>query len=256
MNTVNTSSPRGTIIKVPDATPGLLLLNGRQYAFTLEGVWRSAVAPAPNQSVTVELDGTGALLSITVVDQAQVAKEKLAELSGVAQERGKVVAGQIQTGISALAARMGAVTLSIAVLIWIVWFFIRAASVGGGGEDVASYTFWKLIGTNFSDQMSMVDGGHARGWLRFIGFAAIVAPFLVPFIRESWARYLNAAPLAAVLLGWFVIHENMASTFGQMGADNPFSYKWGFYLLLAACLALAANALKKGTVYSSQGSAA
>jgi hypothetical protein len=190
------------------------------------------------------------------VDQAQVAKEKLAELSGVAQERGKVVAGQIQTGISALAARMGAVTLSIAVLIWIVWFFIRAASVGGGGEDVASYTFWKLIGTNFSDQMSMVDGGHARGWLRFIGFAAIVAPFLVPFIRESWARYLNAAPLAAVLLGWFVIHENMASTFGQMGADNPFSYKWGFYLLLAACLALAANALKKGTVYSSQGSAA
>jgi hypothetical protein len=255
MNTVNPSLPRGTLIKVPDATPGLLLLNGRQYAFTLEGVWRSAVAPAPNQSVTVELDGTGALVAITVVDQGQIAKEKLAELSGVAQERGKVVAGQIQTGISALAARMGAVTLSIAVLIWIVWFFIPAAAVGGVGEDVASYTFWKLIGTNFSDQMSMMDGGHARGWLRLIGFAAIVAPFAAPFIRASWSRYLNAAPLAAVLLGWLVIHQNMAGTFGQMGADNPFSYRWGFYLLLAACLALAVNALKKGAVYSSQGSA-
>jgi hypothetical protein len=254
MNTVNTSGPRGTIIKVPDATPGLLLLNGKQYAFTLEGIWRSAVAPAPNQSVTVELDSTGAVLSISVVDQGQIAKEKLAEFSGVAQERGKVVAGQIQTGIGALAARMGAVTLSIAVLIWIVWFFIPAAGVGGGGEDVASYTFWKLIGTNFSDQMSMMGGGHARGWLRFIAFAAIVAPFLAPFIRESWSRFLNAAPLAVVLLGWLVIHQNMAATFGQMGADNPFSYRWGFYLLLAACIALAANALKKATLYSTRSS--
>src|ERR1700689_4716837 len=106
MNTVNTGSPRGTIIKVPDATPGLLLLDGRQYAFTLEGVWRSPVAPAPNQAVIVELDSTGALVSITVVDQAHVAKEKLAEMSDVAQEKGKVVAAQIQSGIGALAARM------------------------------------------------------------------------------------------------------------------------------------------------------
>jgi hypothetical protein len=102
----------------------------------------------------------------------------------------------------------------------------------------------------------MMDGGHARGWLRFIGFAAIVAPFLAPFIRERWSRFLNAAPLAVVLLGWLVLHENMASTCGQMGADNPFSYKWGFYLLLAACLALAANALKKGAAYPTRGSAA
>jgi hypothetical protein len=90
-----------------------------------------------------------------------------------------------------------------------------------------------------------MDGGHARAWLRIIGFCAIVAPFLAPFIRETWSRYLNAAPLAVVLLGWLVLHENMAGSLGQMGADNPFSYQWGFYLLLAACLALAANALKK-----------
>jgi hypothetical protein len=247
MNTANTSSPRGTIIKVPDATPGLLLLNGRQCSFTLEGVWRSAVAPAPNQSVIVDLDSAGAPLSITVVDQQQIAKEKLAELSGVAGERGKVLLVQIQNLLSVLAARMGAVTLGVAVLIWIAWFLIRAAGIGGGGEDVASYTFWKLIGTNLADQGSVIDGGHARGWLRIIGFCAIVAPFLAPFIRETWSRYLNAAPLAVVLLGWFVLHENMAGGLSEMGQDNPFSYKWGFYLLLAACLVLAANALKKPT---------
>jgi hypothetical protein len=248
MNTVNTNSPRGTIIKVPDATPGLLLLNGQQYAFALEGVWRSAVAPAPNQFVSVELDIAGAPISIAVVDPQQIAKEKLAEFSGVAQERGKVVAGQIQNGIRALAARMGAVTLSIAVLIWIIWFLVHAAGVGGGGADIASYTFWTLIGTDFNDQISVMGGGHARTWLRIIGFCAIAMPFLAPFIRETWSRYLNAAPLAIVVLAWLVLHENMADSLGQMGADNPFSYKWGFYLLLVACLALAANALKKPAI--------
>ena len=248
MNTPNTSSARGTIIKVPDATPGLLLLDGGQYAFTLEGVWRSAMAPAANQSVIVELDSADAVLSITVVDQQQIAKEKLAELSGVAKVQGKVVAAQIESVIRALAARMGSATLGIAVLIWITWFLFHAAGVGEGGVDMGSYTFWKLIGTNFADQVSVMDPGHARGWLRLLGFVAIVAPFLAPFIREAWSRYLNAAPLAVVLLAWIVLHANMAGTFGQMGADNPFSYKWGFYLLLAACLALAAKVLKKPAV--------
>jgi hypothetical protein len=41
---------RSTIVKVPDASPGLLFLNGQQKPFTLEGVWKSPVAPAPNSS--------------------------------------------------------------------------------------------------------------------------------------------------------------------------------------------------------------
>jgi len=31
---------------------------------------------------------------------------------------------------------------------------------------------------------SVMDAGHARAWLRIIGFCALVAPFLAPFIRE------------------------------------------------------------------------
>jgi hypothetical protein len=245
MNAVNSNSTRGTIIKVPDATPGILLVNGKQYSFTLEGVWNSAVAPAPNQVVVVEIGSTGVVSSITVVDQQQIAKEKFAELSGVAQERGKVVAAQLQSGVGALAARMGAVALAAAVVIWVTWFLIPAAGIGGGGEQVASWTFHTLLGTNLADPSSMENAGHSRGFLRFIGFLAILAPFLAPFIRTPWSRYLNVAPLAIVVLGWIVIHENMSGTFGAMGADNPFSYKWGFYVLVAACLVLASGALKK-----------
>jgi len=245
MNVDNFSKPRGVVIKVPDATPGILSVNGKQYFFVLEGVWKSAIAPAPNQAVTVELDSAGELTSVTVIDPQQLAKERLAELGGVAQERGKEIAGQIQTGVGALAARMGAVTLGAAVVIWITWYLLPAAGLAGGGEDVASFTFRTLLGTNLADQSSMVNPGHARALLRFIGLVAIAVPFAAPFIRTTWSRYLNAAPLAAVLLGWVVIHENEASALGQLGADNPFSFKWGFYLLLAACLVLASSALKK-----------
>jgi len=245
MNAVNPTATRGTIIKVPDATPGILLISGKQYSFTLEGVWNSAVAPAPNQVVTAEISSTGVVTSITIVDQQQIAKEKFAELSGVAQERGKVVAGQIQQGIGALAARMGPVALAAAVVIWICWYLLPVAGVGGGGEQVASWTYHNLLGTNLTDPGAMSEGTTSRGFFRFLGFIAIVAPFLVPFIRTPWSRYLNAAPLAIVVIGWLVIHQSMASTFAQMGADNPFSYKWGFYLLVVACLVLATGALKK-----------
>ena len=33
---VNINNARGTVIKVPDATPGILSVGGKQYLFTLE----------------------------------------------------------------------------------------------------------------------------------------------------------------------------------------------------------------------------
>src|SRR5713101_2041029 len=107
MNTAVVTKSRGTIIKVPDATPGILFANGQQQYFTLERVWKSPVAPAANQTVDLEFDGAGALTAMTVVDQQQLSKEKLNQLSGVAQERGKEAAKLAQQGIGALAARMG-----------------------------------------------------------------------------------------------------------------------------------------------------
>ena len=51
MSVVLTS--RGTVIKVPDATPGLVIVKGVQKSFTLEGLWRSPVAPAPQDVVSL-----------------------------------------------------------------------------------------------------------------------------------------------------------------------------------------------------------
>jgi hypothetical protein len=245
MNATMSHKLRGAVIKVPDATPGILSIGGRQQAFSLDGVWRSAVAPAPNQTVEVELDNAGTLVSVRVLDQQQLVQERLAAIGGVAQEHGKEIAAHLQRLTSALAARMGMATLASAVLVWIAWYLLPAAGISGAGESIASFSFHTLLGTNLADQSSLMDPGHGRALLRYFGFVAILAPFAAPFIKTPWSRFLNAAPLAAVLIGWIVIHENLASSLGQLGADNPFAFKWGFYLLLAACVALALNALKK-----------
>lgn len=86
------SRMRGTIVKVPDATPGLVMISGQQKQFTLEGIWKSPVAPAANQTVDVDLSASGAVIAVTVVDVQQLAREQMKQLGGVAQERGKEAA--------------------------------------------------------------------------------------------------------------------------------------------------------------------
>src|SRR5215469_263244 len=78
---------RGTIIKVPDVSPGLVIANNNQRQFTLEGVWKSTTAPATNQTVDIELDAADNIASIAVVDAAQLARERFHELSGKVGEK-------------------------------------------------------------------------------------------------------------------------------------------------------------------------
>jgi hypothetical protein len=242
---------RSTIVKVPDATPGLLFLNGQQMQFTLEGVWKSPVAPAANMTVDVDLDGTGAIAAITVVDSQQLAKERMTQLSGVAQERGKEAAKLAQQGIRALAARMGKMALGAATLLWVSWFFFPAASVEGGGPAPISLTFWNLLGTDFNNPESILSGGNNHGFFAFLGFLCIAAPFAAPFIRVAWSKYLNAAPLAFFLIGFLTIYLNVNKAFGDMvkaGIASPFSWSWGLFVVGLAALVLAAGALKKPAI--------
>ncbi len=249
MNNANASKSRGTIIKVPDATPGIIFANGQQQFFTLERVWKSPVAPAANQTVDVEFDSAGVLTAMTVVDQQQLNKERLTQLGGAAQERGKEAAKLAKQGIGALAARMGAVALGAAVLLWVAWFLIPAASVAGGGTESVSFTFWNLLGTDFNNPESILNRGSDHGLFGFLGLIAIAAPFAAPFIRAAWSKYLNAAPLVYFVIGFLAIYVNENRAIGDLtktGVPNPLSWAWlGIFVLVIAAAVLAAGALKK-----------
>jgi hypothetical protein len=62
-------------LRDPRTGPGLLMIDGRQYWFGMEGVWKSEVPPKPGLAVDVELDRTGQVLAITAVSESTAAKQ-------------------------------------------------------------------------------------------------------------------------------------------------------------------------------------
>jgi hypothetical protein len=241
MTTEPGGKSRGTIIKVPDASPGLLFVNGEQKSFTLSGVWQCPTAPAANMIVDVQLDASNSVVAITPVDSAQARKEQLSHAGAVAQEQGKHAAELAKKGFGALVARMGIVALGATVLLWISWFFLPAISV----PPLLSMTFWDLLGFDFSSTLGMLSGS-SHGFFAFIGLLCIAAPFAAPFWKHPYSRYLNALPLAFILIEFIRVLIAAHDVVGAMpGGESPFSYGAGLYLLGLSSLVLAALALKK-----------
>lgn len=265
MRTESGSRVRGTIIKVPGSSPGLLFANGGQKPFALEGVWKSPVAPAANMTVEVEFDASGAIRAVAVVDPQQLARERMNQLSGAAQEHGKQAAELAKQGVGVLAARMGKVQLGAAAAIWLAWFFLPAMSIDFIVKK--SFTFWDLLGIDLSNpQWAAASTSH--GLFALLGVVAIAAPFAVPFLKDPRAKFLNAAPLAFLALTGLKIKWDISSAvsqptkamggrnaemgqfFSQMAESamkemmNVVSVGFGTYVLVAACLVLALYALK------------
>lgn len=258
MNAEGGSRARGTVVKVPDTSPGLLFLNGQQQPFDLGGIWKSPVAPAVNMVVDVDIDGKGGIVALSVVDSQQLAKEKLDQFSGVAQERGKQAAEIAKQGVGALAARMGQVALGATVLLWIAWFFLPSFSINMI-IDSKSFTYWEFLGIDLGRTMAGFSVDH--GFFSIIGLLAIIAPFAAPFISHPKAKFLNAAPLTYLVLAflkfrWDISHAlgQSAKEMGQFGEEmakaasqamnDMISTSWGLYVLVLAAIVIAVYAIK------------
>lgn len=257
MVTATATRSRGTIIKVPDTTPGLLMIEGQQLTFMLEGRWKSPVAPAANMVVEVDLNDAGVVSAITVVDSQQLAKEKFDQFSGLAQQHGKEAAAIARQGVGALAVRMGTPTLIAAVALWVAWFFLPTVSVEFFLVS-RSFTFWQILGLNEAALSNASASDH--GLFALIGLVAIAAPFAVPFLRHPRAKLLNAAPLVylvAAIIG-LLLRINSATSGAGAGSEiargmarevasaawEALSIGLGTYVLLAATGFLAYQAYK------------
>jgi hypothetical protein len=63
---------RGKILRQPGQGPGIVMIEGQQFRFQLEGVWQSDIAPQPGQAVEVYLDHELQVIGLSVVTEAQV----------------------------------------------------------------------------------------------------------------------------------------------------------------------------------------
>jgi hypothetical protein len=242
---------RGTIIKTPDSSSGLLVVDGQQKSFTLEGVWKSPVAPAINMAVNVEFDHAGFIAGLTAIDPQQAAREKLGQIGGVAQEHGKVAVEKARQGVGALAVRMGKATLVAATLIWIAWFFTPALTMREEISNVSkSFTFWDLVGLD--PNTNIVTSPASHGLFGLLGLLVIAAPFASPFIRNPKAKYLYAMPLGYLLIAVFVIWSDFNAFFRHIGGSVAEAMKWlsfsfgyGAFVIVIASLFLATRTLKQ-----------
>lgn len=213
--TTNTAAARGTIIKVPDATPGLVIVNGSQKPFVLEGVWRSPVAPAPNMTVDVELDAGGGIVGIDAVDSQKLAREKLDQIGSIAQQQGKEAAEIAKQGVGALATRMGTAALVATVVLWVAWFFLPAVTIEFFLLN-RSFTFWEFLALDMTNPQSPTG---SRGLLGLLGMLCLLGPVARPFVQHAKARYLNAAPLAFIVVSSLLVYWQLSRGGGEIG-DN------------------------------------
>lgn len=273
MSTSIGSKLRGTIIKTPDGGPGLLMVDGRQKSFALEGVWTSPVAPAANMTVDVELNEAGDVAGLAAVDPQQLAREKMEQFGAIAHEQGKQAAAMARQGVGELAGRMGKLALGCTIVLWVAWFAFPAISFSTAALGVPvmrSFTLWEYQGVYWSPgtipPQLQADGFPlpSHGAMSLLGLLLIAAPLAAPFLRDWRARFLDGEPLAYLVVlflkyQWDVHRatENVNALarndrfVGGMVAEQlkaalqGTSWEFGAYVLAVASLVLAARVFRR-----------
>lgn len=247
---------RGKVLRDANAGPGLLMVGGQQYPFSLNGLWKSEMPPKPGMVVEVEFEEDGKIHAISAVAESQLAKEQAEAALAMAKDKGAALA-------SGLVARFGMPTLVAAGLLVISWLFLSAVNVQTpvGKSD---FTFWQMLGALNSNNMfeTMMQGGRSQPGAGFYGFLALVAiagPFLCYFWKDKRAALGGLLPLLFMVVVGLMIRSGIQSSLGgdapremaalvaQMRAEamNALSVGFGVYLSSLVSLYFAAIAIKR-----------
>ena len=112
---------RGRILRDTNSGPGVLSVDGRQYTFALEDMWRSEVPPRLGMMVNVNFDGEGAPSSVFAVPESEIMREQ-AQRARSRQTEGRYIA--------VLAPRRS--TLIALSLLGAAWFLLVCVSIRHG----------------------------------------------------------------------------------------------------------------------------
>jgi hypothetical protein len=247
---------RGKVLRDPNAGPGLLMVEGQQYPFALEGVWKSEIAPKPGQVVEVTFDTTtGQIAGITAVPESQLAKEQAEVALKAAKEKGGEIFGQI-------VAKVGMPNLVAGLVLFIAWFFLNAVVVTvpfGGKMEV---TFWQVLGVLNASNIIEVLGSNLHGSAGIYGLFAVIClagPFIQYFWKDKRAALGGLLPLVFMVIVGIMVHNSISNAMGPMPSGGMYadmqreaqaemskaiSYGMGIYLAVLAGLYFAGAGLK------------
>ena len=205
-------SKRGTIMRDPSRGPGLVMVQGQQFQFALEGAWRSETLPRPGVVVDVTFDSIGQVATMAPVPETRLAREQADAALAFAREKGSAFA-------SGLVARLGVPRLVAAALLVLGWFFLSTVSVDGGLLGQLKITFWQMLGfLNVSGPMQMLAsprGGPGAGLYGLVALLCLVGPFLAYFKSGARAHLAGLLPLLFMMGVTLVVWVRLSSAMDQ-----------------------------------------
>lgn len=210
---------RGKILRDTSLGPGLIIVEGRQYPFDLEGTWKSDCVPKADMTVEVEFAPDGLVSAIYHVTESQLAKEQARQAAELAKEKGAELVGD-------MLARFGAPTLITMAALVAGWFFLNTLSVQISSTERIGISFWKILAvvnspSNLINALGYGQGDGA-GMYGFLAIIALVAPLAPYFWKDPRAHLGNLLPLAfmfyvGVTIYWG-IHDSARQAQGAMSA--------------------------------------
>jgi hypothetical protein len=246
---------RGKVLRDPNNGPGLLMVEGQQYPFALEGIWRSEVPPKPGLPVDVDFDAGGRITAISAVSESQVAKEQAEVALKAAKEKGGEVFGQI-------VAKVGMVNLVAGAVLVISWLWLTAVSLQVPFLGKMEFTFWQVLGfLNSSNVLDVMErNGHpSAGIYGFFAFVCLAGPFIHYFWKDKRAVLGGLLPLLFMVVVGIMVRSSISSAMGgdasgpygdvakqaQTEIMNAISMGMGIYLSVLASLYFAGVSAKQ-----------
>lgn len=206
---------RGKVLREPNSGPGLLMVQGQQYRFSLDGVWKSETPPKPGLDIEADLDQNLQIIAITAVPEAQLAKEQAEKAMGTIKEGvGKVLRDLI--------ARFGLPTLVASGFLIVGWFFMTSLSI----QDArANFTFWQVLGVlNASNPYEAIldpRGAPNAGFYGFLAIVALAGPLAHYFWKDRRAVLGGLLPLLLMLLVALMVRSTINNVGGAETANLP-----------------------------------
>jgi hypothetical protein len=210
---------RGKVLRDPNNGPGLLMVQGQQYPYALEGVWKSEVAPKPGLVVDVDFDTTGRVSAITAVPESQLAKEQAEIALQAAKEKGGQIFGQIVTTV-------GMPNLVAGLVLLISWFWLNAAVGQIPFAGKMTVTFWQVLGLLNASNILEVLGSNLRGSAGIYGFFALVCaagPFVQYFWKDKRAALGGVLPLAFMVIIGIMVRNSINNAMGPMPTGGMYA---------------------------------
>lgn len=233
---------RGRVLRDPHQGPGLLMVEGRQYPFLMDKIWRSEVPATPGLVVDVDFDNQGNLNGITAVSKSQAGRSGHDALPSRSVARSSSESWVRANGfLMRFAASAG---------LLLCWLYLSAISVRLPFFGRLDLTFWQILGyldANNVRQVTDVTTSPDAGAWGFLALLTLAGPFLPLFWRNRWAHLAGILPLSFIGLVTFRIVAAMQATLAAgisvgdgLGTNHGMVHAAGMDLgtYLSTCLAI------------------